>query len=427
MTNQLVSPLVGKKLLLVASAFCLLVQPQVFAQSTNLGIDPSHDHRQIAQNIIDAASEKIGVTDSEITIGSCISLTGLLQERGKQIMIGANCYFNYINEKGGVNGRKVKLTSCDDGYDPEKAIECFNSCLKNKVFAGAFFAGSAPISKYVRMGETTKTPLMGFCTGTPAVYDFHPTEFVVRASYSDEVNALIDELFNNRRIKKLAIIYQNDAFGAAIRETMVKALAKYGAQPIGEASYSRKTTNVDEAFNQIKGANPDVVMLGATSDALLNILKKRHQQNWAPLLVTVSVATDYILEVPKESEGLLISQVVPPLDEKSANAALYNKLRKKYYPDSAANLSAFEAFENAIVMVEGLKRAGKDLTRDKFIKAMESLRDFDIGGGANFKVNYGPSDHNGLTSKSVYFAIVHGGKLAPLTKAEWKQITSKVK
>jgi ABC-type branched-subunit amino acid transport system substrate-binding protein len=367
------------------------------------------------------------VTDSEINIGSCISLTGALQERGKQITIGANCYFNYINEKGGVNGRKIKLTSCDDVYDPEKAIECFNNCLKNKVFAGAFFAGSAPISKYVRMGETTKTPLVGFCTGTPAVYDFHPTEFVVRASYSDEVNALIEELFNNRRIKKLAIIYQNDAFGAAIRGSMVTALAKYGSKPIAEASYSRKIANVDEAFNQIKGANPDVVLLGATSDALLSILKKRHQQNWAPLVVTVSIATDYILEVPEESEGLLISQVVPPLDEKFPNAALYNKLRKKYYPDSTANLSAFEAFENAIVLVEGLKRAGKDLTRDKFIRAMESIHDFDIGGGPNFKVTYGPTDHNGLTSKSIYLMIVHGGKLFPLTKAEWKSITSKIK
>ena len=384
-----------------------------------------HKSSLVAQNISDASSEQIGVSPGEIKIGSCAPLTGPLQERGNQLVIGANSYFNYINEKGGVNGRKIKLTVCDDKYDPDKAIECFNNCLKNKVFAGSFFVGSPPISKYVRMGELTKTPLMGFCTGTPAAYDFRRNQFVVRPSYIDEVNALVDLLSNSKRMSKLAIIYQNDAFGAAISENVIKRMAKYGAAPIAEVSFSRNAQNLDQEFAKIKASNPDAVVVAATSESLNSIVKLRYTQNCKSLFLSVSITDDYLLKMPKEAAGIVVSQVVPEIDDKSPSAALYNKLRHKYFPDSQPNMTSFEAFINALVMVEGLNKAGPELTRDKFIKAMETIHDFDIGCGPRYRLNFTDSNHNGLTSAAIYFATVRDAKLTTLSKENLNQLLNK--
>ena len=96
---------------------------------------------------------RTGVTDTEISLGSCCSLTGALAERGHALTLGSNAYFSVYKRKRGLSGRKIKMNFCDDKYDGEQAITCFNTCLKDKVFAGAFFVGSAPIAKYVRMGE----------------------------------------------------------------------------------------------------------------------------------------------------------------------------------------------------------------------------------------------------------------------------------
>jgi ABC-type branched-subunit amino acid transport system substrate-binding protein len=162
-----------------------------------------------------------------------------------------------------------------------------------------------------------------------------------------------------------------------------------------------------------------VVILGANADALISILKRRNTSVWAPLFVTVSTGTDYLLDCPKESEGVVVSQVVPFMNPHWPTVNLYHKLLKQYYPNVQLNLSAFEGFLNAMVLVEGLKRAGKDLTRDKFIHALESIHDFDLGVGPSFKLNYSHTNHNGLSANSVYFMTLHDGKVVEAKQADW--------
>jgi len=385
----------------------------------------------IAQGTPAATSKKSvepqdGVTDSEIAIGSCIALTGTLQERGHQIILGANTYFNYINENGGVNGRKINLTVCDDAYEPEKAIECFNNCLKHRVFLGAFFAGSAPISKYARMGDANKFPLFGYCTGTPVVYELHPTQFVLRAGYADELHRQISELMETHGLKRIAILYQNDAFGAAIRASAISELKKFNVVPITEASYSRLTTNIDDAFNQIRDSKPQAVILGATSDAFKAVMKKRAEQKWNALCLCPSIDIDYAMEIGSAADGVILSQVVPSLDDKIPTATLYHKLLKKYSPDAHPSVSGFEGFFNAMVLAEVLKEAGRDLTRDKFLRTIESWQNKDFGLGKMFKVSFSPTKHAAWGSESVFFQIVRNGKLVTMTPSDWKAAVAKV-
>ncbi len=370
------------------------------------------------------SKQRIGVTDKEISIGSCIPLSGLLGQRGEHILSGAKAYFAYINEQGGVNGRTIKLVQCDDFYDPDKAIECYNSCLKDKVFAGAFFLGSPAISKYLRMVEQDKMPMLGIYTGNPAAYEHRPNVFTFRPSYTEEVHKQLAELWR-RGIRRLAIMYQSDAAGAGVRETVNKDLQERGATPVAEASFPRTDVHIEGPLASIKAANPEaVIVVGATGT--IQTVKKRYEQKWSIPFLTYDVQRPYF-DGTKEGEGLLATHVLPGLDQQLPGVDLYKKLQAKYDPKTPANEPGFEGFLNARIIVDGLKRAGRDLTRTKFIRSLETFRGVDLGLGPNWRVNYSAENHNGLTSKAVYLSIMHDGKYIPLTENDWKTIVKQAK
>lgn len=366
--------------------------------------------------------ETTGITDSTIDIGSGIPLSGLLKARGEDVTAGANLYFSYINDHGGIFGRKIRLLSYDDHYDPDQAIALFNEHLKGKVFAGFLFIGSAPIDKYVRMADVNQMPMLGFCTGAPIVYEFRPTIFTIRPSYSDEVSALIDHLCRVHSVRRVGIIYQSDAFGAAIRSDTERELSHHQLTPVVESSYARDATQLADAFNSAHQASPDCVILGAVSSKLLYFLQKKQETNWKTLFAAFSVATDVLLANTRLAGGTVVAQAWPAPNPEQPTIALYDKLRAKYLPGSKSNLSQIEGMVNAMVFVEGLKRAGKDLTRSKFVSALETLRDFDLGIGPNYKVTFTKSNHNGLNSKSVYCGVVKNGTIAALTNEEWQKL-----
>jgi ABC-type branched-subunit amino acid transport system substrate-binding protein len=145
----------------------------------------------LAENVVRATvlpiestfNERSGVTDTQIRIGSCCALTGPAALLGTQLVRGAQAYLNFINESGGVNGRQIKLITYDDGYDPIRAIRCFNQLLKENIFAGAFFVGTPTAAKYVPMAETRQVPLVGLFTGAQLLHEpFRPHVISVRAS-----------------------------------------------------------------------------------------------------------------------------------------------------------------------------------------------------------------------------------------------------
>ena len=100
------------------------------------------------------------MTDTEIVVGSCAALEGPAKFLGTQTVMGAKAYLNEVNERGGIHGRKLRLVSYDDGYEPERAAECFNRLRKDGVFAAAFFVGTPTAAKYVPLMEAEKLPLV---------------------------------------------------------------------------------------------------------------------------------------------------------------------------------------------------------------------------------------------------------------------------
>jgi ABC-type branched-subunit amino acid transport system substrate-binding protein len=374
-----------------------------------------------ALGIAAAAAAESGVTVTQVLIGSCAALTGPANVLGTQTVLGAQVYLNSVNDQGGVHGRQIKLVSYDDAYEPAKAIECFNKLKQENVFAAGFFVGTPTAAKHVVMAENAKIPIVGLFTGAQLLHEpFKRYVVNVRASYWDEAREHVDNLWGIGA-KKIAVIYQDDAFGVTVLEGVKRALAKYNSQPVALGSFPRNTLDVDKGIEQARAAAPDAVVVVGPYAPVAEIVKKAHGANWYPIFSTVSfVGTEAFIKAGgKTVDGTVITQVVPPVDRTDLpTVAAYRAALKKYAPEAQPSFVSLEGYVDAMVLVEGLKRAGKDLTREKLIDAIESIRDLDMGLGPQLKVTYGPKDHKAFDT--VYHTVVRDGQ--PVVFRDWKTI-----
>jgi branched-chain amino acid transport system substrate-binding protein len=366
-----------------------------------------------------------GVTEKEIVIGSCSALEGPSSFLGRETVMGAETYFQVVNEAGGINGRKLRLYSFDDSYDPAKAPACWDKLMAQKVFAMGFFVGTPTAGKYVPLADSNEIPLVGLFTGAQTLYTpLRPWVINVRASYFDETREQVDGLLNTLHYRKIGVIYPDDAFGSAVLQGVEVALKANGTETVAAASYPRQSAQVGEAIDKVRGANPDAVVVVGPSNTVGPILKLAHGKGWKPLFVTVSfVGTDELIEdAGADAEGMVITQVVPPYyltDLKTV--ALYRRSLQKYSPNARPNFVSLEGFVDAMVLAEGLKRAGKDLTREGLIHAMESMHDVDMGLGPELKLGYSARSHKGFDH--VIPTVIRGGRAVPF--ADWSVVAQK--
>lgn len=368
-----------------------------------------------------AFAEAPGVSSAEIKVGSCSALDGPARQLGLETVLGATAYFDYINDHGGVNGRKLKLSSHDDGYDPEKAAACFNQLKKDDVFTAAFFVGTPTAAKYVPLSEADKLPIVGLFTG--AAFLYQPVKhyvFGLRASYNDETREQVDNLWK-AGVKKIGVIYQDDAFGAAVLEGVKLALTKHSATPAGLGTFVRNSLDVDKGIQQVRLAKPDAVVIAGPYAPAAQIVKQAHAAGWRPVFLTVSfVGTEaFIKAAGPDAEGTIITQVVPPYDRTDLpTVKLYRDAIAKYMSSTQPSFVSLEGFMDAIVVADGLNKAGTDPTREKFIHAIESMHDMDFGLGPNAHLMFSPAHHQGFDH--VYPTVVKGGKPEIIT--DWSSV-----
>ncbi len=365
-----------------------------------------------------------GVSDTEIRIGSCSALEGPSQFLGIQTVLGAFLYFEQINSQGGVHGRKLRMVSRDDSYDPEKAPACFRHVLDENVFALGFFVGTPTAMKHVPLAEANKIPIVGLFTGAQALYaPLRHYVINVRASYYDETREQVDHLWGTLGFRRIGVIYPEDAFGTTVLDGVKLALKKHASEPVAAASYPRQTAQVDQAIAVVRAANPEAVVLVGPYAPVAEIVKRAHAGGWKPLFLTVSfVGTDeFIRTAGNDAEGVVITQVVPPYYiTELRTVALYRRTLQKFRPDEKPNFVSLEGFVDAMVLVEGLKRAGRALTREKLIDALESIHELDIGLGSDMTLAYSSKDHKGL--HHVIPSVVRGGRAVPFT--DWTIVKS---
>ena len=356
-----------------------------------------------------------GVTDKTVTLGSSLALSGHASYLGTQTQRGALCYLRHINEQGGVWGRSVELISYDDSYDPPRCLANTQKLIiEDQVFALFCYVGTPTTVKILPLVDEARIPLLGMFTGANALREpFDRYLINIRASYYQETAAAVRHLVKDLGLKRIAVFYQYDAYGFDGLTGTELALKEFNLAPVARGSYVRGTLDVEEGLTKIERSGAEAVVMIGTYDPCARFIQLAVERGFSPIFYTVSfVGAEELARRLGDLPGhvVVMSQVVPPTEGTGAEQLLgsteeYVRLLAKYFPDDTPNSVGLEGYINARILVEGLKLAGRDLTREGFINAIESIRDYALGPGT--VVSFGPDNHQGM--EQVYFTrLTHG-------------------
>lgn len=351
---------------------------------------------------------------ADISVAQVAPLSGVLASTGQQMVLGGKIYFDSVNDTGGVHGARIKHIVVDDAYKVDETVRLTREVLANPEVVALFgYAGTANIAKLLSDGvlDAGGAPLVAPYTGGEALRTpFNPYIFHVRAGYLDETEHMVQQVVT-LGMNRIAVMYQNDAFGKAGLAGVEAAVAKRNMNLAVAASYERNTDDVQDAVKQIHAADPQAVIMISVNRSTAAFAAKYRAMGGGAQLYNISVvdpAELVRLAGIRSVHGLGISQVVPyPFGANKPVVREYQTLMQKYAPGQALSYTSFEEFLGAKVLVEGLRRAGPAPTRTKLVKALEGMGNYDLGGT---RVQYSPT--NRIGSRFVEVTVIGGsGKL----------------
>ena len=345
-------------------------------------------------------------SDDKIVLGQSVPLTGPAAQLGIQFQQGAKIYFDHINAQGGVNKRLIELRTLDDGYEPDRCAENTRKLLADDVFALFGFVGTPTSVVALPQATKAKVPFIAPLTGAMALREpFNRYAFHVRASYNDET-ALIVKQLTSLGLKKIAVFYQNDAYGKAGLSGVTLALGELKLKTVAESTVERNTVDVAQAVKAIVSAMPEAVVQIGAYKACAAFIREARKAGYGGLFYNVSFVGTQALsdELGKEGAGVVVSQVMPsPYSAARPIVREFQDAVKAAGKGANANFSSIEGYVAARVFVEGLKRAGAKPTGESLITGLEAIGTQSIGG---FNVAFGPNNH--VASKFVEMSLLTG-------------------
>jgi len=339
-----------------------------------------------------------GVSEHKIIIGQSAAFSGPAAQLGIQLHAGAKAYFDHVNSTGGVFGRKIEIIKRDDKYEADIAAANTKALIDtDDVFALFGYVGTATSNAATPIFTQAKVPFFAPYTGAQSLREpFNKLIFNVRASYFDETEHLVDRLVNTG-LKNIAVFYQNDAYGKAGLTGVERALKKKNLPIVDTATVERNSLDVAKAVEKMMAKRPDVIIQISAYSSSAALIKEMRRLGYTGQFYNVSFVGSQALSdaLGKDGSGVVVSQVVP-FPWSAANATVvgeYTKIMNKAGIKDL-NFSSLEGFIAAKVFVEGLRRSGQNLTREKLISSLESLntKSYDAGG---FDINFSSSNHNG--------------------------------
>ena len=364
----------------------------------------------LALTFAGAVAAEPGITADKIVIGQAAGFTGSVAGTVKELTAGAQLYFDHVNSKGGVHGRRIVLESMDDGFDPKKSPDVFKKLIEEKQVFAMFLSRGTPTNEAAYpVLEAAKVPLVGPSTGAMSMYN-PPRKYMfpVRASYQSETFKIVPQLVN-MGITRIALMYVNDSFGKDGLAGVQQAMKDAKLTPVAVGTHERGGTKVEEAVATIAKADPQAVIMITLADAGVAFVKQMKAAGKSPMFLTLSnnSSNAFIKNLGSDGPGLAVSQVSPyPFSGAEAITREYLGLMKGK-KDVAPSYSSIEGFIAAKVLVEGLRRAGPNATRAGIVQALESLSSFDLGG-----VSVGYAPRNRIGSRYVEVTVIgNTGKL----------------
>lgn len=368
-----------------------------------------------------AGAQKVpGVTETEVVIGWTTPLSGPAALWGVTAL-GGKAWADYINEQGGIHGRKIKVILKDDGYNPARALNNLQE-MRGNVFAVTGLLGTAIVHTCRDFFAENKIPLITAYGNTRMWVDYPKNKlryiFIAYPDYEDEAEFLAIYAIKNIGAKKLALFYQNDDYGKMGMQGIKNALSKMPgkASLVSTVPYEVTERALSAHALKLKESGADTIFLYTTMTHGALILKEMAKVGYRPKALTSFPLGDPIMyKIAGEVwEGVYPAGAgnsgIPGADPEADRVA---DILKKYNPKIAGKeyLGVFGAV-SMIYTVEALKRTGRDLTPEKMIKAMESIKNWKPE-GVGAPATFGPDRHHGVNASRVLHA--KDGKHIPVT------------
>jgi len=332
-----------------------------------------------------ASADEVGVSADTILFGQTAALGGPSAVLGQGMRQGILAAFAEINAKGGVHGRRLELISRDDGYDPDRSVVATLKLIEeDKVFALIGAVGTPTSMATVPIAAAKNVPFIGPFSGAEFLRASEFSNVVnIRASYSAEAEAWIKHLTEDLHLKKIAIFYQDDAFGHDGLAGVKAALAWRGMELASEGTFERNTRAVGAAFKAIRRADPEAVVMVGTYAPCAEFIKLAHRRGFNPTFVAISFvgASALARELGPDGKGVIVSEVVPfPWDTRLKLVADYQAAQKAVDPRLTPDFISLEGYLSGRLAAEALERAGPNPTRADMLRIINEVGKFDIGG-----------------------------------------------
>lgn len=342
-----------------------------------------------------------------IVIGQSAPLSGPAAQLGVDFNYGANLHFYEVNRQGGVHRRRIELRVLDDRYEPQRTVENTRRLIEeDKVFALMGYVGSTTSQAVLPLVTDSGIPFLAPFSGSEALRSpFNPYVFNVRAGYADEAEAIVQHLLTTG-LQRIAVFHENDANGLVALEVVKRTAQSRGLSLVATGSVERNGIDVAKAVQDISAARPQAVVMMAAYSGSVAFIREMQALGSAPRLWNTSFAGGQMLarELEDRARGTHISQVVPfPWNANNGLVRSYHKVLAEVRGEPG--FGSLEGYIAAKVVVEALRRAGRDPSRAAFLKALESLQPYDLGG---YAVHFSPTNHNG--SRFVDLTMISTGQ-----------------
>jgi branched-chain amino acid transport system substrate-binding protein len=328
-----------------------------------------------------SAANDPGVSAKEILICAYQPMTGK-ESTYFRMGKGADAWFKYVNEQGGINGRKIVYKMVDDKYEPARTMTVVKRFIeRDKCFAIVSPLGSAPTAAVIDYITSKDVPLVGAGTGAEKNLTY-PSKWVfpLYPSYFTEGQQLVrfaKEVFG---AKTVALLYQNDPSGKTHIKGIESVLDKYGVKLVAKEGYEQKEIDVSAQVIAMKNANPDAVICSCAPEPAAKFYTERKKLGWKVPVVNVFFGKSP--KVPELAgkdavEGVYFSTIFRDYNSPAPQIQQAKQLLAKYYPQEQPDAIHLWGFAGAQVFTEALRRMGPDnITRARLVEALESIQDW---------------------------------------------------
>jgi branched-chain amino acid transport system substrate-binding protein len=332
---------------------------------------------------------------AQIIIGQTAGFTGAVAASVKETLEGAKLYLDWINTRGGVNGQSIELISLDDQFDPKIAADNAKILVLEKKAVALFLTRGTPHTEAImKQLDALKVPLIAPSSGAMSLHrPVNPWLFNVRSTYQSEARRAIS-LLKAIGIDRIGVLYRDDSFGEDVAQGANTGFEMEKIKPVFSSKFDRTKPDFAQLGPDTLRTSPQAILIIGGGTEVVAAARVVRATGSRAQMVTISnnAAAGFIQSMGELGPGTVVTQVFPY--EKSFNSAFVKDAivlaRARKIDLSPAML---EGYAGAMVLVEGLRRAGAKPTGERIRNALEAIRNFDLGG---LDVTYSPSDHTGI-------------------------------